>query len=59
MSKEKLISLTKYADDLKSKLQAGPTKKHVNHPASYKLFLERELDSVSKKIETLKMEGAK
>ena len=58
MNKEKLISLTKYADDLKNRLSNPVPKKHESHPASYKLFLTRELETVSAKITAAKMDGA-
>jgi hypothetical protein len=56
MSKENLIRLTKYANDVKSKLSDKVLpEKQKNRPAQYKLFLERELAAVNSKIEALKM----
>lgn len=59
MSKEKLMKLTKYAEDVKSKLSSTTlSEKQKNRPVQYKQFLERELSAVSKQIEALKMSGA-
>jgi hypothetical protein len=56
MSKEKLIKLTKYANDVKSKLSEKVLpEKQKNREVQYKQFLERELASTNSKIETLKM----
>lgn len=56
MSKEKLTSLVKYQDQLKSKLEAKELPaKHVNSEATYKAFLSNELRLVTSKIESLKM----
>ncbi len=54
MSKEKLKGLQKYSEDLKNKLGFPTPAKHQNSPETYRQFLNRELDSVSKKIEYLK-----
>lgn len=55
MSKEKIARLTKYAEDIKNKIQVGPTPKHKDHPEAYNQFLQRELSTVNKKIEEMKM----
>lgn len=56
MSKEKLIRLTKYQSDVKSRLsESTPSKKQSNRPKEYKQFLERELSTVTNKIEALKV----
>lgn len=57
MSKEKLISLTKYASDIKSKLSSPLPEKQKNRPAQYKQFLERELSATNAKIESIKLAG--
>lgn len=60
MSKEKLISLTKYQSDLKNKADSKeiPTK-HINRERQYRDFLSNELRIVTAKIETMKMVGVK
>ena len=58
MSKEKLISLTKYANDLKNKLSDAVPEKHRAHAKEYKHFLEKELKAANAKVEILKMAGA-
>ena len=55
MSKEKLQNLTKYADNVKSKLSSQTPEKHKSHPAEYKQYLERELVATTKKIDALKL----
>jgi len=56
MSKEKIQSLTKYANDLKSKLSATTLpEKQKNRPAQYRQFLERELATTTAKIDSLKI----
>jgi hypothetical protein len=56
MSKEKIQSLTKYANDLKSKLsEKNIPEKQKNRPAQYKQFLEKELTATTVKIDSLKM----
>ena len=54
MSKEKLNSLAKHSQDIKNKLTSPTPEKHKGHPDTYKLFLERELEAVSKTIENIK-----
>jgi len=55
MSKEKLISATKYVESLKNKLADGVPAKHRTRAAQYKAFLEKELKAASTKIENLKI----
>lgn len=56
MSKEKIQSLTKYAEHLKAKLSEKTLpEKHKNRPAQYKQFLERELSATTAKIDSLKI----
>jgi hypothetical protein len=55
MSKEKLQKAVKYAEDLKNKLSSPVSEKHSHSPATYKQFLERELKSVTNKIDSLKL----
>ncbi len=56
MSKEKIQRLSKYANDIKSKLSDKVLpEKQKNRPAQYKQFLERELSTVSAQIESMKM----
>lgn len=57
MTKEKLISLEKYLDDLKSKLTSPVPEKHEASPATYKHFLNNEIRLTKSKIESAKLEG--
>lgn len=60
MSKESMNKLVKYSNDLKNKLsEKNLPEKHKDHPAQYKIFLERELQGVTNKIESLKDLGKK
>lgn len=58
MSKEKLISITKYANEIKNKLSDVVPSKHKNHANQYKAFLEKELKAANAKVENLKLSGA-
>ncbi len=59
MSKEKIQSLTKYVNDLKSKLSDKILpEKQKNRPAQYKQFLEREIAGASATLDALKMTAA-
>jgi hypothetical protein len=54
--KEKLISLVKYAEEVKSKLSDIEVPlKHKNRPQAYREFLSRELVKVNRTIEELKL----
>lgn len=56
MSKEALQKLVKYQGELKNKMDSKDLPaKHVNREASYRQFLAREFEAVSKKVEFLKM----
>lgn len=57
MTKEKLASLNKYAQDLKNKLSSPVPAKHKNRPQSYKNFLTHELSLVNSKLEAAKLEA--
>lgn len=63
MTKEKVISLTKYQTQMKDKLaevKAGRVPpKHTNSVATYTQFLNNELSTVTKKLDDAKMEGVK
>jgi hypothetical protein len=55
MSKEKVLNLTKYANELKSKLESkNLPDKQKDRPVQYKQFLNNELKSVTSKIDLLK-----
>lgn len=54
MTKEKMNSLIKYAQDLKNRLQSPVPPKHEGHPESYKAFLTNELVSVERSLEKAK-----
>lgn len=58
MTKEKLVSLTKYKNELTEKLRSGEVPiKHVDHPNSYINFLKNELKIVTAKLEEAALEG--
>jgi hypothetical protein len=58
MTKEKLASLTKYANETRNKLQdKNLPEKHLNRETQYRQFLKRELDTVTTKIEAAKAAG--
>lgn len=53
--KEKIVSLTKYVDDLKSRLNSNKVPERAKaNPEPYKEWLRREIDMHTKKIEFLK-----
>ncbi len=54
-SKELLIKLNKYADNIRNRLSAGLPEKHKGHPETYKRFLQNELSAVTAKIEEMKL----
>lgn len=53
MSKEKLKNLQKYSTEVKNKLSDATPKKHGTHPESYRLYLQRELEMVTRNIAKL------
>lgn len=59
MTKEKLASLSKYMGELVSRLEAPVGPKHIEHPATYRQFLEREIATVKSKIADAKDVGVK
>lgn len=54
---DKTAALTKYLADLKISLDSSVPEKHVNRPEAYRQFLVRELDTVTKKLDSMKLEG--
>lgn len=50
MTKEKMISLTKYLSDLTIKLEADVPTKHQEHPKSYKTFIQNEIAAAKQKL---------
>lgn len=59
ISKEKLVTLNKYADQLKSRLSDSVPVKHSNRIEQYRQFLKNELEGVTKKLNDAKLEGSK
>lgn len=57
MTKEKLIKLTKYMNDLSDKLNASIPDKHKDSPNTYKNFLKHEINLVKSKLEAAKLEA--
>lgn len=58
MTKDKLVNLTKYQATLKDRLLAPLPPKHAGHEASYRQFLTRELEIVTKQLDAAKLEGS-
>jgi hypothetical protein len=59
MANDKLKSLTKYQTKIQERLSSATPDKHKHRETSYREFLQRELDTTSKKIAELKLIGAK
>lgn len=59
MSKENVLRLNKYAQELKNRLDSPTPKKHTNHPESYRVFLKKELDTTNRKLADLKLVDTK
>lgn len=59
MTKEKLVLLVKYQNELKGRLGSEVPEKHITHPVSYKRFLLNELRIVTDKLESAKLEQVK
>lgn len=57
MNKEKTQSLTKYLNDLINRLQSPTPEKHIHSPATYKQFLNREIETIKNKLEAARLEG--
>lgn len=57
MTKEKLVSLTKYVADLKSRLSDSIPEKHKNSPTTYHDFLRNEIRMTEIKLDAAKLEG--
>lgn len=58
MTKEKIANLTRYVESLKNRLSSPTPSKHAAHPASYRQFLEREIQVATKQLEDSKLQGA-
>lgn len=56
MNKDKIVSLSKYLEDIKSKLASEVPSKHKNRVSQYKAFLTKEVDLTTKKIDNLKLQ---
>lgn len=60
LSKEKLVSLNAYKQDLKDKIKDGTIPiKHKDHPAQYLQFLRHELSNVVAKLDANALESKK
>lgn len=57
MTREKKVNLTKYLERLNDKLNSQVSLKHAGHPATYKQFLQREIEMVKSKLDAAKLEG--
>lgn len=56
-NKESMIKAQKYADTIKARLDAPVPTKHASSEDTYREFLNRELKSAQRKIDSLKLEG--
>lgn len=59
MNKEKFVTMTKYAEQLRSRLTDPLPIKHTHRHESYRQFLKNELEAVSKKLAEAKEAGVK
>lgn len=57
MTKEKIVSLTKYLQSLNNRLTSSIPDKHKNHPETFMAFLKNEVEAVSKQLADAKLEG--
>jgi hypothetical protein len=55
MTKEKVLSLTKYLNDMKTKLVAPLPKKHEGGERTYRQFLENEIKTATSRLDAAKM----
>lgn len=55
MTKEKIVSLTKYLNEMKNKLDSSIPEKWAHSPESYKNFLQREVRLTAKKLDDAKL----
>jgi hypothetical protein len=53
---DKMDSLIKYAESIKNKMADQVPSKQKLRQASYRQFLERELDAVNKKLSQMKLD---
>ncbi len=59
MTKEKLVSLKKYLQDLNSRLTGDLPVKHKNRQKSFHTFLKTEIKKVEAKIKDAELQGVK
>ncbi len=59
LTKDKLVSLTKYLEHLKDRLKAPTPPKHANHPDTFRNFLNNEISIVTKQLDAAKLDGVK
>ena len=57
MTKEKMISLQSYLDQMTNKLTSVLPKKHLHREPQYRAFLRNEIRMVKSKIEAARLEG--
>jgi hypothetical protein len=55
MTKEKIVNLTTYLNNMINKLNSPIPDKHKNHSDSYRQFLTREIKTVKDKLEAAKL----
>ena len=56
MAQDKLMTLSRYLDDLKNKIsETNVPDKHKHSPHTYREFLQREINRTTKKVDDLKM----
>lgn len=59
MTKEKLVNLTNYMNDMIDRLKGNTPEKHKDHPEQYKNFLKHEIELVKAKLDDARLEGVK
>ena len=59
MTKEKLVKLQRYLDEMTARSKSAIPDKHKDHPAQYKAFLAREIAMVQSQLDAAKLDGVK
>jgi len=52
---EKIVSLTKYVEDIETRLKGKPSAKHADNETGWRTFLEIDLKKAKAKLESLKI----
>lgn len=57
MTKEKLVSLKRYLDEMTNLLNAPLPEKHSKRAEAYKAFIAKEIKGVTAQLEAARLEG--